>query len=318
MPGQAEIRDYYLDKIHEYGYISVPFSVDGSDIGPLFTQFREFLDICDEPGGKQFSDALAFKSTDPGAGGDYFVNRRRVGSVNPHSHNLGRSTEDKDVAHIGPRSLDLAYERLGGKMPSIMRQFLESCVEIHEAAKKSTAPVFEALGIKEIMFANDRLNDQHVVRLLRYLGTTATHKSNLHFDLSAFTLAVWESSPGLVGTPGNNAQRQSLSVDELDIMAEKANVNPIKHRSGRAKLFAGAGYNRFPDEIYERNGRLPLLLHGVLNEEADKERDAVVVFMHPPAGLIKDYIIPTQDESGIETVRQYMLRRRPPSDEQVA
>lgn len=191
-----------------------------------------------------------------------------------------------------------------------MRKLLNSCTELHEAAKTSVRPVFKVLGFEAALLAPDSLADQHVVRLLRYLGTAAQLKAGLHFDRSWATLAAWESHPGLIGTPGNNAQRRSLDIQELEITAATALEKPITHRSGSAKLFLGAGYNRAPDAFYNLNGELPLLLHGVLNEQPDQERDAVVIFMHPPANL-PGYIVPGEGETGLEAVHAHILRHSP-------
>ncbi len=311
MPSKAAERDYYLDKLETNGYISVPFGITGTDIDPLFVEFREFLDLCDQPGAQKYQNAVAFTPADRQSGGDYFVTRRRIGEVNPFSVNQAAATENKDVAHIGPNTFEMASDRLGGSMPLVMKKFLSSCVELHEATKTSAKPVFKALGLEQMMLAKNPIEDQHVIRLIRYLGTTASHQADLHFDRSAFTLAAWESHPGLVGTPAQNAQRRSVDIHELEAAADAANGTPIAHYSGRAKLFLGAGYNRFLSEIYDKNGELPLLLHGVLNERPDEERDAVVVFMHPPAGY-PGYQVPTKDETGIDGVRDYILRRNPP------
>ncbi len=311
MTSIAAERDYYVDKLKTNGYISVPFGITGADIDPLFTEFREFLDLCEQPGGQQFQEAVAFTPDNRNSGADYFVNRRRIGEINPHSVNKAAATEDKDLAHIGPNTYNLASEKLGGRMPQVMHQFLSSCVELHQATKASVLPVFKALGLDKSVLAEKPAEDKHVIRLIRYLGTTASHKADLHFDRSAFTLAAWESHPGLVGTPAQNAQRRSVDIHELETAADLANHTPIAHYSGRAKFFLGAGYNRFPDELYDKSGELPLLLHGVLNERPNEERDAVVVFMHPPAGY-PGYQVPTKDETGIEEVREYILRRNPP------
>jgi hypothetical protein len=312
---QAE-RAYYLEKIKDQGFISVPFGITGADIDPLFSQFREYLDLCEQPGGQVYREAIAEKPPEGcrTIGGDYFVTRRRRGEVNSFSINKAPSTEDKDVAHIGPRSIALAESRVGRQLPVAMRTFLGSCVELHEAAKAAVRPVYRALGVEHVMLARDPMEDEHVIRLLRYLGTAANLKADLHFDRSAFTLAAWESHPGLVGAPANNAQRQSLGIEELEERATAALASPIQHNSGRAKVFLGAGYNRLPNQIFDINGRQPLLLHGVRNERPEEERDAVVVFMHPPAHY-PGYIVPGEEETGIDTVRAHILRRSPAHEE---
>lgn len=315
MPSNQALKEYSLEKLQQSGFVSVPFSISGADINPLFKQFHDFLELCNQPDGQQFATALAHKPTEHSAGADGFVLRRRVGEINPYSINPAPSTEDKDVAHISPASIMRAENYLGRQgLPAVMRTFLGSCIELHEAAKTSVRPVFRALGFEEALLAPNALDDQHMVRLLRYLGTSAALKADLHFDRSWATLAAWESDPGLVGVPGDNARRHSLGINELEEMAVQALATPIVHRSGSAKLFLGAGYNRAPDTTYNLNGRLPLLLHGVKNEQPDKERNAVVVFIHPPADF-PGYSVPGKGETGIDDIRNHVLRRKPPYED---
>lgn len=300
----------YAEGLKEQGYAAVPFAINGADIDPLFEEFQDFLNLCEEPGGEKFADAIAYTPRNRQSGGDYFVDRRRIGKVNPHAINQAPSTEDKDVAHIGPTSLALAERRLGRPgVPNLMRQFLGSCIELHSAAKDSARPVLGAVGLEDL-FAAAAPVDQHVVRLIRYLGTVADLQAGLHFDRCVATVAAWESHPGLVGISGQNGQRESqpVTVAELDAAEQQALKTPIAHRSGEAKVFLGAGYNRMPQRIHEANGKLPLLLHGVVNERPQEERYAVVVFMHPPAGY-PGYLVPDKYETGIEGVRAYLLNQ---------
>lgn len=314
MANQEALRDHCHDMLALHGYISVELGVTGTDIDPIFGQFQEFLDLCDQPGGERYREALAFTPTDPSAGGDYFVTRRRVGMVNPHAINAIPGTEEKDVAHIGPRSQRMAIERLGGgALPRAMQVFLSSCIELQEASKTSARPVLDALGLRDVVYARDHFEDEHVVRVLRYLGGSAT-LANLHFDRSVVTVAPWESHEGLVGAPIKKVRRRSFDINELDAAAERAVATPINHRSGTAKVFLGAGYDHLNDEVYEQNGALPLLLHGVLNKRPQEERYAVVVFMSPPAGF-PGYRVPRRHETGIEDIRAHILRRRPPHAE---
>jgi hypothetical protein len=95
MPSIEAQAEYYKDKLQERGFVSVPFEITGADIDPLFGQFRDFLDLCDEPGGEQFREALADKPDDRSRGGDYFVVRRRLGEVNPHAVNQAPATENQ-------------------------------------------------------------------------------------------------------------------------------------------------------------------------------------------------------------------------------
>lgn len=312
MASEAALRDYIYEQLENKGFVSVGYGVTAADLDPLFDQFSEFLDVCDEPGGERFAEALAFTPTDPTAGADYFVSRRRVGQINPHSINPAPATEDKDIAHIGPRSLELATHRLRGNVPSVMRTFLLSCVELQQATLRAIRPIYRALDLEDVMLAPNHLDDQLVTRLLKYLAGTALFKADLHIDRSAFTAANLESEPGLVGTPSHNGIRRPISAEEFEADMAQAAATPIAHRSGELKFFVGAGYNRLPDEIYARNGDLPQLLHGVTNNNPGNERLAIVKFHNPPAGL-SGYTIPDQYETGASEIQARLRGEIPES-----
>lgn len=298
----------YRDMLRENGYLKLGLPISGADIDPLFDQFRDFSELAwaDDESGKELIEAMNYSIDARPDDADYFLVHRRVGEPNMFSARSTIGTENKDVAHIGPRSRELAHARLGKRMPAVMSQFLDSCVELHEAVKTTVRPVYKALGMEHIMLAENPSDDIHMVRVLRYLGTSATHKADLHFDRSVSTFAAWESSPGLVGTPGNNAfGNSSLSVRELDTMASRANTSPINHVTNEGKFFLGAGYNRLPQNIHEQNGTLPLLAHGVVNVESDAERDAVVVFMNPRIGF-EPYTVPSKEETGWDELAKHL------------
>lgn len=305
----------HIDKLRAEGFTAVPLDIGGADIDPLFDQFREFSAIAwpdREPGeseaafasrqaaGQALVEATHYKVPGRELDADYYMIHRRVGESTEFSRTA--ATENKDVLHTGPLTLQYATERLGRKMPGAMKALLESCAEVHEAVKRSVRPVFRELGIEDVMLAENGLEDIHMVRVLRYLGTNVTHKADLHFDRSTATMAVWESSPGLVGTPGNNALAAPMTSAELEAMIDQANASPINHASGEGKFFLGAGYNRLPAAVHDRNGNIPLLAHGVVNEQSDEERDAVVVFMNPHLG-VEDYVVPSKAETSMTHLR---------------
>lgn len=303
-------------EILKNGYVSLPLDVSGSDIDPLFEQFREFSSIAwpeqgdsesnyayaaRQASGQELIDAMHYEIPERPKDAEYYMIHRRIGEETPF--NRMPATENKDVLHIGPRTLDLAQERLGRRMPGVMKALLKGCDEIHHAVKASVRPVYRELGIEDIMLAEDPKDDIHMLRILRYLGTNATHKADLHFDRSVATMAVWESSPGLVGTPGNNALgRPIMTKAELEAMTTRANGSLIKHTSGEGKFFLGAGYNRLSPSLHERNGNIPLLAHGVINQDSSEERDALVIFMNPHLG-ITDYVVPSKAETSMDHMK---------------
>lgn len=310
MASAAASRRYYQEQFVERGYVSVPFDMQGSDIDQVFDQFREVLSLCyDDAPDNRFVEALAYKPPNRSAGGDYWIDKRRKGEINPYSANPAPATEDKDCVHIGPRSYERAHNRLQGNggVPYVMRAFMDTCVELQQEARKSVRPVFKALGLEGTMFAQDPLDEEDVVRTLGYPATSEPTLAELHLDRSAFTLAPRETHPGLAGAPGNNGLRQSLSLEELDTMAERAHVSPIKHTNRQAKLFAGAGYNRLPESVHANTDPLPLLLHKVDNKLLNTWRGAVVIFMHPPA-YTPGYIVPSSSETGFADIRARIAR----------
>ncbi len=311
MAGKDILKEGYVEELRVNGYIDLLTQSDGMD--SVFEEFTDFMGLCDEAGGEVFASAIAFTPDNPHYGGDYFVNRRRVGDINPHAINKAPSTEDKDLAHIGPTSLSRAESILGKTgVPVVMRKFLTTCIELHHINRAEVGPVFDALGIKSIMLADNPEDDIHIQRFLRYLTSTISHKAGLHIDRSAFTTARKETTPGLIGAPGNNAQRTPLTLAEVDDMEARANASPIQHIPKHIKLFAAAGYNRFSDEVYDLNGELPLLMHGVLNLVPNEERFAHVAFMHPhlQAARLMGYLVPTSNETGIEGIRSFLEEQR--------
>lgn len=310
-------KTYAVDLLRD-GFVGLPLDISGADIDPLFQQFREFSAIAwpeREEGesaegftarqtfGLELVDAMHYKVPERPDDAEYYMIHRRVGEKT--AFNRMPATENKDVLHIGPRTLSTAQERLGRRMPGVMKNLLEGCVEVHRAVKESVRPVYRELGIENLMLAENPMDDIHMLRVLRYLGTNASHKADLHFDRSVATMAVWESSPGLVGTPGNNSLGRPMTRAELDAMTAQADASPISHVSGEGKFFLGAGYNRLPQEVHDRNGNLPLLAHGVINQDSSEERDALVVFMNPHLG-VKDYVVPSKSETSMHHMREIL------------
>lgn len=297
----------YQQALRSEGFISLPSGLQPHEIEPVFEQFRELYDLmyADDGSGKELYDAFRYEVPERPRDADYFQVRRRVGDINMFSQNGAIGTDDKDVAHIGPRTMLHARERLGKRMPKIMEQFIESCTEIHEQTKQAVRPVYRELGIEDIMLAKNPLDDIHMVRVLRYLGTEATHKADLHFDRSVATFAVWESSTGLVGAPGNNDYLHPTTVASVMKTVEQANNSPVNHVPGHGKFFLGAGYNHLPAEVREPQGELPLFAHGVVNSDPDQERSAVVVFMNPRLGY-EPYTVASKHETDLNDLQTHL------------
>lgn len=181
-------------------------------------------------------------------------------------------------------------------------------------AKEATRPIYEKLGISNLMLNEDPAEDVHIVRLLRYLNTDAEKpKAALHFDRSVATLAVRESMRGLVGSYGNNGYEIPITIEEAEDMAERAITSPVEYAANEAKFFLGAGFHHLPRRDMYEHEKLPLFLHGVKNHEPKIERDAVVIFMNPHRGV--KHAVPTANETGFDEIRESILRRRPPYED---
>jgi len=310
MPGQSAEAEQYQAALRTQGYIDVNHGMTDTDVNALFTSFRGFLNVAFQPDGKgrKFADALCYKLGGREGDGDYYVAQQRQGIVNEYSQRTAPTTDDKDTAQIGPHSVERAFDVLHGQMPKVMHEFLSSCVELHEATKRSARPVLRALGMEDSLLADNRLNDVHLVRLARYLASRSSHKAFLHFDRSDVSVAVAETSPGLVGVPAHNTHHHSIDLAGAELMAEQANQTPIDHSSGVGKLFLGAAYNYLPADAPLPTRDLPLLLHGALNHEPNEERLIAVVFMNQPFGM-PGIVVPPQHETSFEVMYNHIARR---------
>jgi hypothetical protein len=303
----------------------------GADIDPLFSSFAEVLhDMYDEPGefGQHMTNAMhaiAGQRIDDSAG---YITHREKGVLNPFEVISTPSSEDKDVMHFTPQNYLQAHEyfRTRGGLQLAARGLLEHCNDLYEETKKAVAPALGALGLSPYILAPGSAVDQnvHLMRLLHYpprsldelLSCPEDARAKLHFDRSKLTAAVWESAPGLMGIPANNAYGQkNLLVDELESMAAQAVINPIDHHSGQVKLFAGAAYNRMPEDLQIVSGKIQPLLHGVLNGQPDENRYAVVVFMNEHLGISSTSTIagggvPTKAETDYDELYKTVLHRQ--------
>lgn len=324
MPAPEAARDY-IQSINTRGYLPVQISLSGTDINPIFASFREVLsDIYDKPSEYGHDLVEALHVSVPGRERDStgFIKQRRLGEINPYEPDSRPATDNKDIFHFTPRTVDYAteYMRTRGGLSKTMRVLLGQCVVLHEEVKDSIRPTLATLGLSDYILSPRGYEeyDIHHLRLLRYLGSAATDVAppdrqdslaQLHLDRSKLTGAVWRGAPGLVGASANNAfGNPKLTVVEFDQMTQQALNTPIEHRSGEIKLFAGAGYNRLPGEVRKASGNLQPLLHGAVDENPGEECDAVVLFMNETA-LHTDCSVPSKSETSYERIRQALLDR---------
>jgi hypothetical protein len=322
MSGADSLRETYIEQIHEQGFVSAPDSVVETDIVLVFASFQLLLDeVYDRPTPYSKNILDAFKNEVPGRPHDSrgFIEQRRVGVISSNETGRDPATEDKDQLHFTPQTVRSVEAHLAhhGGVPKMVRTLLNQCTDVYEAMRKSSVPVFEALGIDDYLLAPEGFEDVHILRLLHHLGrhsdkpTASTDlKAELHFDRSKFTAAKWDSRPGLKGAPGTNGFRNaSLTVEDLDRFATEATAHPITHRPGYTEFFPGAGYKRLPAALRRRSGDLPIFLHYVEDLLPDKPRDAFVFFANEHSG-ITTCSAPRATETGFGSVRKLVEARQ--------
>jgi hypothetical protein len=307
--------EFAQDRIAQEGFAALDFSLGRQDHEELFQAFNDVIADIEEPRGQQIVDALTYQIRGRETDGDYYLVKRVPGDRHPFHPNRAAGTEHKYTAHIGPQSYERALDYFGrGNVPASLGRLLHLCGAVHEAAKETVRPVYQELGIQQMMLAENPAEDIHIVRLLRYLRTAEEKpKASLHFDRSVATLAISESEEGLVGGPGDNSFHTPLTIEEAELMALTALQSPVEHVANEAKFFLGAGYNHLRKLNPQTIKRLPLFLHGVINHEPEVERNAAVVFMNPRLGTA--YTPPNDTETGIEEIRAEILRHRPPYED---
>src|SRR5687768_3125277 len=106
-PSSAEI----IGELHEQAYAELPFGMGHAERDELFVAFRNFVDICSEPGGKKLEDAVKF--TVRKDNGEYFLNYRRPGEINPHEPDRAPGTDHKYIFHYGAQTIERAKQALG-------------------------------------------------------------------------------------------------------------------------------------------------------------------------------------------------------------
>lgn len=310
----------YIRPLNYEGYVAIPYELGSDNMAPLFTDFSDLLATIDDlPPDTRQDWYQALHNYVPGREDDSqgFLVRRRIGEANSFEARATKSSDNKEVLHWTPRTWGTAEERFRSRgLPSPMRQVLERCQEVHEAAVRALRPVVRELGLEDMLLAPEGHEEDnvHVVRLIHYLGHRVTKQTlapvefdplaELHFDRSKLTLALWESTPGLVGTPAQNLRGDpALTLEALEAHADQALCSPIAHRPREAKLFAGAGYNHLPLDVRQASGEIPLLLHGVLDAQPGTPRDAAVVFINQRISA-PGISCPTQVETDYRTMCQ--------------
>ncbi len=275
------------------GYIPTGIDVSKEDINGVVQKYLGFLTL-DE----RHHDATKFYLTDRGDG-DFGQYTRVAGNVEER----GARPDNKDIFHFGSMSRQVIESRLGfGQMPKPMREFLDDTEALFWAgqqAKHDMLMVMDAWGAKlsdVLQPETETMND--VLRLIAYYDNEDVLAKG-HFDRSVTALAIGESHPGLRMTPGQNGIKVDADQRYMDRLESR--LEPVEHKSGEAKFFLGAGWNRLPEDVKGKHWEdLPLAYHDVVNtgQKVDERvmRWAVVMFNNPHLGF-KNYTVPTQPET---------------------
>lgn len=290
----ALTQDEVREQLHGRGYANLDFHLGKSACQELFGTFKDFVRLCDEPGGDKLKQALSFDINGRG-NGEYFLDLRLPGANNEGQR--GVSEDHKYVMHYGAQTLDRVHKTIGSP-PAEMKKFLDNCDEFYFRGRMTAFYGAKALGIDELLFPEDEIDDVHLLRVIDYIGSDNGHLGEAHFDRGVTTLAMSESHSGLRGVPADNGYLRPL--DDLTLQRLKHHMEPVEHHENVAKFFAGAGLRRLPSQLRAENDldKIPLFAHDIVNERPGENRQAVVMFFNPQLGF-DNYSVPTKEETSI-------------------
>lgn len=276
LPSNDTIRRELIDQ----SYAHIPFEMGRTACQELFGNFTDFIALCKQPGGDQLRKSLNYAVHDLG-NGSYHFEYRRPGEINRNEPERADvpGTDHKYIFHYGPQTIPRAKEELNGALPKEMQVLLDNCDEFYEAATKVLRIGAKALGLEKVMFSPVRTENVHHLRLLDYVASNLPKIGEIHFDRSAVSAALSESSSGLMGAGGQNGYLEPISIEYLEQLQHS--LKPIENEEYMAKFFAGAGFNRLPAHIRERIIKFNLLAHDINNDHPGESRQALVAFGNP-------------------------------------
>jgi hypothetical protein len=287
---EAEVRE----QIHDQGYANIAFGLGKFSCDELFSDFKDFIKLCETEGGKKYIEALKFEVNDLG-NGKYYLDHKKAGEKNEDQRKI--SNDHKYVMHYGAQTADRAEIALGkSKLPRQMRQFLEDCEDFYHAGRAAARLGTRALGIDHILMPEDPKKDVHLLRVIDYIASDNEHLGEAHFDRGVTTLAITESSPGLRGVASDNGYLRELLPEDRERLA--SGMAPVDHHEHVAKFFGAAGLRRLPEKVRRQNDldNTPLFAHDIVNENPGENRQAVVMFFNPRLGF-EPYKVPSPKET---------------------
>lgn len=279
------------DSIREQGYAPVPIDLSRDDLQEAIDRYTDFLTLPEN-----YHDITRFYVTDRGDG-DYGQFTRVAGNTGER----GAVMDNKDIFHFGSLTRQYIEAELDGRIPREMKDFLDTAEEVFWAGQRSKRHAladFDDDGsflVDTLQTKYHTLND--VLRLITYYEND-DKLAKSHFDRGVCTLAIGESHEGLRLATGQNGL--VLDANEQYLADLESRLTPVEHRSGEAKFFLGAGWNRLPQYIKHGHDDLELGWHDVVpSAKRVGERVmrwAVVMFINPYAEF-QDYTVPTPAET---------------------
>lgn len=279
------------ENLYEKGFVPVGIDLGKSDLQTAVDRYTAFLEL-----DGALHEKTQFYISDRGDG-DYGQYTRIAGSEGER----GAVPDNKDIFHFGSMSRQIIESRMSGDMPLEMKDFLDVAEEIFWAGQRSKRKILDELGSSKtgligiLQSERNTLND--VLRFITYYPNEEKLAKG-HFDRSTCTLAIGESHEGLRIATGQNGL--VVNANEKYLADLEARLKPVEHKSGEAKFFLGAGWNRLPKSIKSGYEELELGWHDVIPSEKQVDekvmRWAVVMFINPYTEM-REYIVPTPAET---------------------
>ncbi len=300
-PRVAETPAEVREQIEEVGYANIAVGVNNSDTQELFSSFKNFVELTEQPGGEQLKKAVAYKARPESellGNESYFIDLRIPGQSNTYEDNSrGAGQDHKYVFHIGPQTLARACVRIG-KLPAELDILLQQSAEFYFEGRKASKLGAVALGLSDVLFHNDPAREVHHLRLIDYIASANKDHAEAHFDRGVVTMAINESHPGLRGLASDNGYLRPLDRQSRDELS--AGLAPVSHQEYIGKFFTSAGLRRLPENLRAKEAldQLPIFAHDVVNEKPGVNRYAVVQFFNPHLDF-RGYSVPGKDECKI-------------------
>jgi hypothetical protein len=263
-------------QLSEKNYADIDFRADNHDIAKALDSFDEFIKA-DTSFLKNAGD-YAIKGFSNGRFG-YFAR-----TANSDENGRAKSADTKHEYHFGSKTRQRLESSIYRNIPSEFRIFCDNAENIYWKAVESLRNTLLSMYQEhdswrptphnltpEFLDKNDDLNLH-----LRFVGYEEPDDKNIpiageHFDRSVFTLALAETHPGL----------------QIGTNPDGSDLKDVIHEEGKAKFFAGKGWEKMP--YYLRNGYeyVNPAYHRVKNigeytlNSSGIARHAIVMFANP-------------------------------------